>query len=273
MAHRLAGVLEKFNRSKHQFDELLAEIDAFFNADPEPHFSLGEFDTNAWEWVERFQIREEPPLRFGVMFGDVLHNLRSSLDHLMWQVTLLDGATPDDATQFPIASKSEAQFNGMAASRIPGLSPEHRALVKRVQPYHAGDEAARHPLSVLATLSNTDKHRIVNPTYSFVASDHGADIELMVQQMEETPQPHPARGLFVIAKGQSMKHGTPWLRIPWDRAEEPPRSVQVDTDMTLGVAFGSPGVSMQDFKRIGEGVLAIIQHFQIDFPETVVIDD
>ena len=59
----------------------------------------------------------------------------------------------------------------MAKIRIPDLSPQHRSMVKHFQPYHAGDEAARHPLSVLADLSNADKHRLINPTYGFMASD------------------------------------------------------------------------------------------------------
>jgi hypothetical protein len=144
------GVVEKFNRSKEQFDQLRAEIDAFYNADPRPHFSLGGFDADAWEWVERFQVREEPPLRLGVILGDCLHNLRSALDHLAWQVTRLDGGTPNDTTQFPIASRSEEQFEAMAARRIPGLSPRHRAMVKRAQPFGRGKDASSHPLCVLA---------------------------------------------------------------------------------------------------------------------------
>ena len=37
MTHRLAGAAEKFNRSKEQFDDLIGEMDAFFNADPKPY--------------------------------------------------------------------------------------------------------------------------------------------------------------------------------------------------------------------------------------------
>jgi hypothetical protein len=178
--HRLAGAVEKVNRAKEQFDELRAEMDAFFNAEPKPHTSIGEFDTDSWAWIEGFQIRQPPPLRFGVILGDCVHNLRSSLDHVIWQVTLLDGGTPDDSTQFPVASKSEAQFEAMANLRIPGLSKEHRALVKRVQPYHRGDAADAHPLAVLADLSNTDKHQILNPTYSFLANDTSDTLDRLI---------------------------------------------------------------------------------------------
>jgi hypothetical protein len=117
--HPLDGVRAKWERLKEQFDQLLTETDTWFNKQPEPHFSVGEFDTEAWEWIERFQIREPPPPRLGVLLGDVLHNLRSALDHLMWQVTVLDGGTPNRSTQFPIIRKSKAAFDDAASSISP----------------------------------------------------------------------------------------------------------------------------------------------------------
>ena len=67
--HRLAGAVEKFNRSKEQFDELRSEMEAFFGQEPKPHSSRGEFDTKAWEWVERFQIRGN--ITLGIAFGEI----------------------------------------------------------------------------------------------------------------------------------------------------------------------------------------------------------
>src|SRR5262245_2957355 len=109
--HRLTGVVAKFNRSKEQFDVLRAEIGEFLDQEPQTHLSRGEFNADTWEWIERFQM-QGPPLRWGVILGDCVHNLRSALDHLICQVALLDGGTMDDCaqTQFPIASKSEGQF-------------------------------------------------------------------------------------------------------------------------------------------------------------------
>ena len=264
--HPLDGVLAKYDRAKEQFDEFLGEVDAWFNSDPEPHFSRGYFDTKNWEWVERFQIREHPPARLGVLLGDSIHNLRSALDHLIWQVTILDGATPDDATQFPIASKSKSQFDRMADRRIPGLRAKHRALVKRVQPYHAGNRAHAHPLSVLAALSNTDKHRIVNPTYSFIAGDSARELKRLVEGYRGSG--HPPAVEFLLAKqGQGLVHGTPWLRIKFPKTQEPPRSVDVGGELTLGVAIGEVGVSADDIPKVADFVLAVISRFAQDFPE------
>ena len=258
--------MAKYDRAKEQFDEFLAESDAWFNKDPEPHFSRGYFDTKTWEWVERFQIREEPPARLGVLIGDTVHNLRSALDHLMWQVTLLDGGTPNDSTQFPIASKSKAQFDRMANRRIPGLRAKHRTLLKRVQPYHAGNDAHRHPLSVLATLSNTDKHQIVNPAYSFIAGDSAKDLDDLVNSFQGPGSPPPVE-FFLAKEGQRLIHGTPWFRIRFPRDQEPPRRVNVRGEMTLGVGIGEIGVAENDMPKIADFVLALVSHFAQDFPE------
>ena len=266
MDHPLDGVQAKYNRAKEQFDELGAEMDAFFNKEPKPHFAIGEFDTDTWEWRERFQIREEPPLRFGVILGDSIHNLRSALDHLIWQVTLLDGGVPDDSTQFPIASKSEAQFERMAARRIPGLSPEHRALVKQAQPYHAGNPDA-HPLAVLASLSNADKHRIVNTTYSFLASEGLAKRLDRYLGPDDRGHASPIQRYFVIKPGQRLEHGTPWLRLLFNRRQEPPRSVKVTGQLTLGIAFGEVGLDALDVPKLADAVIRICGAFAPDFPE------
>jgi hypothetical protein len=269
--HRLAGAVEKFNRSKHQFDELRREMDAFFNQEPQPHSSIGAFDMDAWEWVERFQVRQQPPLLFGVILGDCLHNLRSALDHTMWQVTLLDGETPNNSTQFPIASKSEDHFEAMADRCIPGLSADHRALVKKAQPYHAGDKADVQALSVLATLSNIDKHQVVHPTYSVMAGNVDEALDSLVGSYRGDG-PSPVHKFWLVKEGTRMKHGAPWLRIEWKRGEEAPREVKVTGNAPLGISFGEIGLDAGDFRKIAKTVLGILQAFMCDFPETEFIE-
>lgn len=271
--HRLAGVIEKFNRGKEQFDEFRAELDAFLDAEPEPYFSVGDFDHDTWEWIERFQIRRELPIRLGVILGDSVHNLRSALDHLICQVTLLDlppGESAEgvcDQTQFPIASKSEGQFEDMANFRIPRFNVTHRAMVKHLQPYHAGDGADRHPLSVLASLSNADKHRLINPTYGFMASDVTKAVESIA-----TDPDSPVVETRIIKHGQRMEHNTPWLRMRFRRDEPPPAKVQVSANPIIGIAIGEMGLDVMAFKELGESVWKVIAAFMQDFPETEFID-
>lgn len=272
--HRLAGVIAKFNRSKEQFDELLTEMDEFFNQESKPHFSRGYFDAKAWEWVERFQIREEPPLRFGIMLGDCVHNLRSALDHLMCQVTMLDGGTIDDCarTQFPIVRESEAQFEAMADRQIPVLSKRHRALVKRAQPYRAGDEAWRHPLAVLRELSNADKHRLINSTYSVVKGDVPGLLDRLTSGYEGDG-PSPVVAWFMAKEGQRLEHDAAWFRIVFNREIlTEPVKVHMSGNLSLGIGFGEIGLDADSFRYLAEYVLKIIQTFLRSFPETKYVD-
>lgn len=272
--HRLAGVVAKFNRAKQQFDVLRHEIGSFSDQDPEPHFSRGYFDTNTWEWIERFQIREPPPLRWGVMLGECVHNLRSALDHLVCQLTLLDGGTMDDyaQTQFPIASKCEAQFERMADARIPGLSKWHRAMVKRAQPYRAGDLAWKHPLAILAELSNADKHRLINPTYSIIKSDTGKVLDRLATGYEGDGS-SPVHSWWMLKQGSRLEHDAAWFRIVFDRAALPePVKVEMGGNLRLGIAFGEVGLDADSYRHIGEYVWVILERFMRRFPETKYID-
>lgn len=271
--HRLAGVVEKFNRAKEQFDEFRVELDAFLDAEPEPYFSRGEFDHDSWEWIERFQVRREFPLRLGVILGDCIHNLRSALDHLICQVTLLDlpdGASSDgvcDKTQFPIICDGERKFEDRAKRMIPGLNADHRALVKHLQPYHAGNDAHRHPLAVLASLSNADKHRLVNPTYSFMASDTRESLlgfsndQMSAAGIAETR---------IIESGERLQQDTPWLRFRFRSDAPAPVEVKVGANLTIGIGLGDVGLDLEQFKGFAESIWQVIEAFMRDFPETEV---
>lgn len=273
--HRLGGVVAKVNRAKAEFDVLRTEMGGFSERDPQPHFSRGYFDMDTWEWIERFQVREPPPLRWGVMLGDCVHNLRSALDHLVCQLTLLDGGTMDDCaqTQFPIASKSEPQFEQMANFRIPKLSKWHRAMIKRAQPYRAGDSAWKHPLAILADLSNADKHRLINPTYSIIKNDTSGMLDRLIDSYQG-PGPSPVKSWWILKQGSRLEHDAPWFRIVFDRTKVPegPLKVEMGGNLRLGIAFGEMGLDADSYRYVAEYVRLIIEAFMRRFPETKYID-
>jgi hypothetical protein len=78
--------------------------------------------------------------------------------------------------------------------------------VDHAQPYHAGKSAGRHPLAVLADLSNTDKHRLVNPTYSFIAGDSADVVKQLAEAHESSGYPHEVE-FFLAKEGQRLIHG------------------------------------------------------------------
>jgi hypothetical protein len=115
------------------------------------------------------------PVRWGLILGDFANNLRSSLDHLAWALVVRGRSPPDTLTpkqqgniKFPIMDK-RSEYNGELPSRLPGVvGPRDKALVRASQPYLWGARARHlHPLSVLRTVNNADKHRTIQPIWDF----------------------------------------------------------------------------------------------------------
>lgn len=109
------------------------------------------------------KLSEEPPLReWGLIIGDVLHNLHSALDCVAWQLACIGlGREPTDrearGISFPIR-KTAADF---AAASLDHFTPTHRRMLGEVQPYQRGYDS----LLTLRDLANRDKHRVIQPTY------------------------------------------------------------------------------------------------------------
>jgi hypothetical protein len=257
----LAGIQAKLDRAKEQLKMIGTEAEALIN-EGNAYSIVGQFEPERHAWVERVKVNRPPPLRLGVLLGEYIHSLRSALDHLMWQVTLRDGGTPNDSTQFPIASKSEAQFNNMANRRIPDLSKEHRALVQKAQPYHAGDQAFTHPLAVLADFSNIDKHQIVHPTFAQVGDREVAPLK----RINGEGGPSPVKRVSVAPVGQPVIDGAPLVTIEFWPTEEPPIEVKVGGHFVLDVAFGERALHWKSLPGIGEYVVRVLSAFAVEFP-------
>lgn len=127
-------------------------------SDPDPTVGVNHF----------FIVRSSDPVppTIGLVAGDVLTNLRASLDHLAWQLVLADPASgqPDDHTAFPIKDKApRAPGSGAPAPlRISGgVSAKALARIKDAQPYKTPDGGTPHEdrLWILERLVGIDKHR------------------------------------------------------------------------------------------------------------------
>jgi hypothetical protein len=100
---------------------------------------------------------------WALMIGDAVHNLRSALDHLAWQLVIANGGGHAITTQFPIHASDTRKnpYTGQIEARpcevAGGIHPDALDIIKRVQPYNGGDEGDKlwriHELDVI------DKHR------------------------------------------------------------------------------------------------------------------
>lgn len=121
-----------------------------------------QFNSNDMTYT--FRVEYAPiPLSFGIIAGDIFHNLRSALDHLVWQLALLTTSAPFDRTAFPICINDNGESRRHIKRLLQHVTDDARQVIDSLQPYHTGDveEAKTHALWFIDQMSNFDKHRII----------------------------------------------------------------------------------------------------------------
>jgi hypothetical protein len=101
--------------------------------------------------------------------GDVIHNLRSALDHLAYNLVQVAGNKPYSGTGFPIA-ESMTKYETVKARKVEGMSSDAKRAIDGLKPYRGGNE----PLWRIHDLDIVDKHRglvVVAENFLFTA-DH-----------------------------------------------------------------------------------------------------
>ncbi len=116
----------------------------------------------------RIEVSEPVPDEFALIVGDVLHNLRSSLDSLVYELALKHhgGPLPDDVAKglmFPVF-RTAHKFSSTRKSRIGAVHPKAQDIIANLQPYAPGKRGVHDPLYVLNELSVMDKHRLPHLT-------------------------------------------------------------------------------------------------------------
>jgi hypothetical protein len=246
----LDGVLAKLNRADAHLKALQAEIPAFFDRDP---YSFREdLDCEAGQYSLHIEIREQPPLLWSVIAGDLVHNLRSALDHLAWQLVLVSNNKPSSNTQFPIFSVEPVNGRPLAKWKrmVAGMSGPILKCIRHVQPYTAGDQAQDTGLAILNSLSNMDKHRLPVARVAAVARHDPGSIGLI-----------PVRDIEIldaeIFTERPLEDGD---KIAWAdvRCTGPQPEVDVKGPIPMHIAFrsGTNYVPMQ-------GLVDIFEHTQV----------
>jgi hypothetical protein len=101
------------------------------------------------------------PFNFIATAGDIIQNLRTSLDHLAWHLAQIGlaqkgaaNAEPHWDVSFPIAKTVEI-YESMKRRKVQGMLPEAVKAIDSLKPYKGGND----PLWRLHELNNIDKHR------------------------------------------------------------------------------------------------------------------
>jgi hypothetical protein len=110
-------------------------------------------------------IPEAWRLKSGLIIGDIVHNLRSALDYLFWQLYSAHIRVPETSSearrvQFPIDDRYE--WFAKRRERFSEIPYSLWSVVEAAQPYERLNPATS-PLRILRDLSNRDKHQILTP--------------------------------------------------------------------------------------------------------------
>jgi hypothetical protein len=249
----LSGVRMKLDRAEQHLDALEAEVAPYNARGP---YSVRPLEADGDWWVARLTVTEPPDPRWALIVGDFLHNARSALDNLVWQLVLVNGAEPSFRNQFPIFADTPASENARVKRHariremLAGVGADEVAFICELQPYTGPHvhRNAKTALRWLAKLSNTDKHRYLHPALgvhdptqvsrtqvrcSRPILEHRSSADAMLQDGAE---------LLAVRTGADAK-------------------VIMEGGVAFDVAFGEPVVTVSFLDGIHEQVSRIVDHF------------
>lgn len=148
-------------RAQEHLDALEEEIASFIER--EPYVVSYERKPDGSEHIFRAHIRDPAPLTFGILVGECLQNMRSALDHLVWQLAILSGKkTPNGQTAFPVCDTIDFFRSKRQRVKVADLAKEYRAAIEALQPFQVGGAARDHWLWYLNELARIDRHRVLH---------------------------------------------------------------------------------------------------------------
>jgi len=101
-----------------------------------------------------------------LIIGDAVHNLRSALDLLYYEIVLFCGGTPTKWTRFPVRDTGQelvAPLKGALESRQI-TSAVHDFIRDTVKPYKTGN----FPIWAVDEMNVRDKHQLLIPTFQMM---------------------------------------------------------------------------------------------------------
>jgi hypothetical protein len=154
----LASCRAKIERAEESIQNLNREITAFLVANPKPYRMVREFRNDGRQYAFIAFGNPVVPARFAVIAGEIVHHLRSSLDHLLCALVVNNGGSPTRQHQFPIYTSPKAFDEACSRGLIRGVADSAEKLIRSVQPYtsETPDDTVLH---VIQQFDNFDKHQ------------------------------------------------------------------------------------------------------------------
>ena len=269
----IGTVYRKLRRAEKYLDILEGELSTYDES--APWAGEWEIDPKDRSQVLRLRVFREPDPEMEITVGEIVYQLRTSLDHLVTQLVALNGGDPENHSGgFPICRDQRDYWEKTIKSRghkvsrrnllLEGVAPKHRTMIDSLQPYNQGKRMARYdPLAVLNDLCNGDKHRDVHPAILvrrdsvLTVGSAQAGALLMHEKRIEGP----------TVRRKPLHDGAEMFRFSFTPANgSAPDPMDLEGAFTLGVCFGSRQVFVFDLRRIFDYVeTKVIARFSPEF--------
>lgn len=240
MTPYLKQLHRRLDRARKHLEDFERQAARFINSIH--HEVVTEKDSDGLNQLLRVKVKggKEPPLRLSFIIGDCIHNLRSILDNLVWQLGNLSGCSPQtlEHIYFPVC---ETSVNFTTKLKLLNCLPQPAIdIIESLQPYQGGNDPHLHPLWILNRLWNDDKHRSPVICMTFHKStglspsrwqSHRLPDGRLVQQLF-------LRGPMTIKAGGKFHDSKEIATVPLHAGEPEP---QLNFRISFGIAFDEGG--------------------------------
>lgn len=154
-SERLNLIAVKVVRAREHLASVSGEVRTYMNSKP---YAVGTKRDPGSRRLLYFvaSVRPTPP-KLSALLGDTIHNLRSALDHLAYQLVYVGtGKSPSSHVYFPIAD-DRTKYLEQRCRQLRGATPAAIATIDGLNPYRGGNDE----LWRLHKLNNVDKHRVL----------------------------------------------------------------------------------------------------------------
>ena len=242
-------VRAKVDRAKEHVDYLKVLSKKFLDSRPYQVYPNHNSQTGECEW---FLTKDAAiPAEISLVAGDAIQNLRSTLDHLVWQLIIVNNKIPKPGvTGFPITETAQEYITSKIRRKIEGVSQAAECAIDALKPYKAGND----PLWRLHCMNNIDKHRLILSAASAMALHH-----LLPSQKREITKiffgsnptatsPPDLTNTFIKPATATfpLEVGKKFFSLPESEMEN-------DFTFRLGIAFNEPGIVQ------GESIVDTVQ--------------
>jgi hypothetical protein len=202
--------------------------------------------------------------RVGLSLGDIMHNFRSALDHLTYQLALWNTGgrvSRPKRVQFPILD-DPGHFQSARGDALRELHPDHVAIVERFQPYNRIAEGRAigpdfHSFAVLRDLDNVDKVRLLNPVLippASLSAYRGEALTIVKRGIQQHPD--------WAAEVPPLALGTPLIRASFPEPAAARETTAAGHIIPcIGLSEGWPVDHVID--RVAALILKVIGEFQL----------